>query len=259
MSECLTIHFTLPEGDKDKSRRPGRQLFAEMIQEAGSGSEIGEAVLPFVHRIHRPDGGLMTAPGMSAFRVFEGKGQFSIRAIGDQASQYLGRNIHHVAGWLSRKAGTIVPMSWEGGIVGLAPTKKMNEYFINGLILARPIPKASRWKKKRERYQEIFETCVNHRVEDIDRQMVEKKVRRGIEAQSDLIGADMPEDGLLIEVLDIPATKLIEGKDGQMWPAVNVRFATNVRLRGPWNVGPGASKGFGLVVTSRQQQEQKAA
>ena len=261
MPECLTIQFTLPAEMIRDGGNAGRGILGQMITEADSGSNAGEAMLPLVHRIRRPDGALTTAPGMSAFRVFGNDRSFFLRALGDQASQYLAQNVHHVAGWLSRKAGTTVPMNWDGGIVNLTEARSPKECFINGLILARPVASEEGHPRtnKIKRHQELFSACSDGAPDRIDLDYVTDKIRRGIEAQCDVIGVDVPEDGLLIEVLEIPRTKLIEGIPGQFWPAANVKFRINARLRGPWNIGPGASKGFGRVVMERRQAVEKAA
>jgi hypothetical protein len=261
MPECLTIQFKLPANLLGNVGAPGRKIIGDMIAAAESGSEVGEAMLPLVHRVRQSDGRLLTAPGMSAFRVFGNEHSFYLRALGDQASQYLASNVHHVAGWLSRRAGTTVPMSWDGGIVNLSASRSLKAYFINGLVLARPVVSSKRRPRteKIRQHQAFFQACCNQDPESIDTAYLVSKIQRGLEAQCDLIGVDVPDDGLLIEVLDVPRTKLIEVLPGQAWPAVNVKFALNARLGGPWNIGPGASKGLGRIVMDRPQVMEQAA
>lgn len=261
MPECLTIQFTLPQEMVGSDSSAGRKILGQMIKEADSGSDVGKAMLPLVHRVRQDDGRLATAQGMSAFRVFGNDHSFYLRALGDHASQYLARNVHHVAGWLSLKAGTTVPMNWDGGIVNLTAAKAHKDCFINGLILARPVAATKGRPRTNQvrRHQELFCACSDGVPERIDLDYVAEKIRRGIESQCDVIGVDVPEDGLLIEVLDIPRTKLIEGIPGQVWPAANVKFRINARLTGPWNIGPGASKGLGRIVMERAQAVEKAA
>lgn len=185
-------------------------------------------------------------PGISPFRFSSRPGpgestELTLTAIGPQAVSLLRREAWKITRLLSEAQGQPLYDRTHTGYCELRASSRPQTYLINRMVAER---------HERERGASS------------DPDVIRRKLLAGLEAQCALLGRSVPE-GVEDAIYDIRpsektfATPIAGGMVG-VGP-VEIEVDAALDIRGPWNVGALAARGFGRVLQPRMAQGAREA
>lgn len=172
------------------------------------------------------------AQSSSLIRVCTSKGKAGIIAIGQGVGTILAA-IPSMSADYKENSGQALDFSIRNGSMELSESPYLRPYKVSSLIIGRP-----------EQSKHCLELDTTERAK-----LAERVILRGITAQCDLLGIEMPIGAIVGEFTETGFSFIKAGKLGR--PAITGTFKCNLRFSGLWNIGAMASKGCGAIYNSQ--------
>lgn len=242
---CLRMHFQ--EGANITQPRSGNAAHKLAAKAADAASADPRCRVPpefFHHRI-AADGRRIAGDGLSPFRYAGGKDSMTLTAVGGEAVDLLDTHGHRLVRCLSRFGGKPLRETWTRGQVELRPSRKLHHYRIAFAILTR----------KPLRHIAVKDDLLAGQMTQAVKDWTASTILDGLARQARMLGLPEPEADALLRVTSIGgACGYLHGENAAYYGSTvkDVRFSSDLDLRGPWSIGHVCLVGQGRIDRCRE-------
>ena len=241
MCEYLTqiVHF------HDRNRDVFGDRFRAMLQAIDSKRE--QRMLPAA-LYHYDDSG-RPVNGIPGIRFGGGRGCARIHAVGNDAVELLGDYGHRVTRLLGEDAGKpLRDTRYTGQVKAADSGSRLRSYRIGTMVFFRSNKKKDRGGLTTDK-RALFDALASNEdgIKPRIAELLETRIRSGIEEQANAFMIDLPDDFLIGEIGFNRTVITTSKKRNPLLAATKVTFQTNLDLHGPWHVGYLRARGFGEI------------
>jgi len=179
---------------------------------------------------------------ISHFRYFSINNKIIIHAIGERAVEYLSSVSIKIQRLLQKYYGCEIQERRDSGFCSIERTERLNRYTVSRMVF---------FKKHLEKtgFIKIIDGNDVENPEAI--KIIKNHIITKLADQAELCGLDFPEEDIMILRLSVEKFQIIKGVEygeKKFYPfvlGVNVNFAANFQVKGPWSVGLLRARGNG--------------
>lgn len=240
-SQAMTLSIHVPEevlyGDQ------ARKVLAQAAELLPEHQSVPAEIFHYSANSQHPK------TGTSPFRFGGGRGRFLIHAIGEEAVDELSACGHLITKALGRHYGGPLKETRQVKDVFLDVSSRLETFRVPFMVI----------QGNAREFELLTPAAKEGLVTPEVLSLVEKKIRRGIDKQYSLYGAELNEDDYILGDVEIQGNKggkfvPVSVGNGVYWLAAKeVRFTTNLQLAGPWHVGHLISRGYGRIAHIRDE------
>lgn len=177
--------------------------------------------------------------GLSPYRLRAVQGCLELSAVGRAATETLATNAHRVTSVLSRYFRCPISETRRAGLCDLSEGTRINLYKIQALV----------FQRQPAQYRDLMARKDPQEAEQVVRELIEGRLRSGIERQANLLGIDVPYYVLDGVTFDEPVPVLVKERKFNL--LARVAFRCSLVFHGPWHVGYLVSRGYGRIAAGR--------